>query len=246
MASGTPSKSLEVARRSEKNGEWGRPKGLRIERSEVPSLPDPADRKILACLFGAEQEEGAWYYSRDSGRASFGSRLLKPALAEALLPQILQTGRAWIRRSDSPDGIPLTWDDGEPWRFQMEVSPSGPEEYRLEGRLERGSERGDLMGALPLSENFVVQGGRVARLNHGKAFPWISLLSKEGHIAVPRGSWEKFHLRVLSLPGEAPMILPEECNVERIRPAPRPHLVIRKVSGFHRRDTYLAGPLLRL
>lgn len=232
---------LETARRVRKaDGEWGRPKGTRIERRQIPHLGDPADRRILAALSGAEPEENHWYHDR--GRAS--SRILLSApLAEAVLPEIFATHRAWIRRPGARDETPLVWDDGAPWRFQMEVSPSGPEDWRIEGRLERPSERADLTDALVLSENFVILGDSAARLDHAGALAWLAHLRREGAVTVPRRNWNTFHLRLLSLPGEAPMILPEECRVERIRPAPRPHLRIRKAAGIHDRTRRLTGDL---
>ena len=51
-ASGIP---LEVSyRERKKDGAWSKPKGARVSRDQIDSLPDGADRTILAMLTGAQ------------------------------------------------------------------------------------------------------------------------------------------------------------------------------------------------
>src|SRR5216683_6156804 len=183
---------VEVAyRQRKKDGAWSKPKPQRISREQIDKFPDPEDRRFLALLVGAREERPYYYgYSRsfyDSATCRY--RLTEPML-ETLLPGMCRTGRCCLRRSPEDAEVRmLEWDDGEPWELWLQVARDGTGKHcLLQGDLRRGEER--LALATPI---LLVHGGlvftedRVARLRDFGAFEWITLLRKDGPLAVPVG-----------------------------------------------------------
>ena len=69
-----------------KNGEWGKPQPAALAVADVPHLPDPDDREIVALLLGAIDPQAAgMQYVSVATRASF--RITGP-LIERVLPLI--------------------------------------------------------------------------------------------------------------------------------------------------------------
>ena len=120
-------------------------------------------------------------YVGDHGRASF--RLAGPLL-DRVLPLIAQSGRAIlrIRRQPTDELIPLTWDDGPPWMFRLEVGHvTRDESVSIDGALERGADR--LLIREPtmvLPSGYLVHAGRLARLDARGAFTLLAQLRGTG------------------------------------------------------------------
>ena len=137
--------------------------------------------------------------------------------------------RSQTRSEDAPQSPPLTWRDGEPWQFRIEVRRSQEgEQYEVTGVLSRGEERMDLSEPLMLQDAGILFTQEWAALyeRHG-AFAWIALLREQGPLRVPIAQSEEFLAEVLRQPRLPPLDLPEELRYEEVVLTPRPRLTIK-------------------
>ena len=215
-----------MARQRRTNGKWGKPKPAGVVTRDVSDLPDPADREIIPLLLGASDVYGSGYVG-DHGRASF--RLAGPLL-DRVLPMIAASGRAVlrIRRQATDELIPLTWDDGPPWVFRLEVGHVARDEsVSIDGALERGSER--LLIREPtmvLASGYLVHAGRLARMDARGAFTLLSQLRGTGPMSIPPGATGQL-VDILARSGVDPADLPEELQFEVVAHSPTPIVQIR-------------------
>jgi len=215
-----------MSRERRASGKWARPKPAGVATRDVPQLPDPIDREIVPLLLGASDVYGSGYVG-DQGRASF--RLAGP-LVDRVLPLIAQSGRAVlrIRRTPTDELIPLTWDDGPPWVFRLEVGHvTRDESVSIDGALVRGSER--LLIREPtmiLPSGYLVHAGRLARLDARGAFTLLAQLRGTGPLTIPPGATGQL-VDVLARSGVDPSDLPEELQFEIVANPPTPIVQVR-------------------
>lgn len=221
---------VEVAQRERKmNGSWGKPKSRRFRTEEIDQLPDPMDRRILAILLGARQEQGYGYpsYYYNPAPAQY---MLPVTLWEVLLPLMCGTGRCFLRTSATTDGsTPLAWDDGEPWELCLNVVlESSGERYRVTGSLRREDRQLDVtQPILLLAGGLVFLDGRIARLEDHGAFGWIALLRARESLSFSKEEGESFLDALAGLSCQPRLALPEELKFETVSIAPTPRLVIK-------------------
>src|SRR4030095_9871271 len=137
----------------------------------IREMSDPLDREILTALTGASQ---AYSYYEESVPSACQ---LKHSAQDILLPKICATGGCHLRtRAAEFLELPaLAWDDGEAWRFRLVVDRHD-RNWNLRGILQRGEERMELTEPVILLDGgIVIARGKVARMNDGGAFPWITL-----------------------------------------------------------------------
>jgi hypothetical protein len=221
---------VEVAQRERKlNGSWGKLKSRRFRTEEIDQLPDRTDRRILAILLGARQEQGYAYpsYYYDSTPAQY---VLPATLWDVLLPLMCGTGRCVLHTSTAPDSsTPLEWDDGAPWELCLNVArDSSGECYQVTGALRREDRQLDVaQPILLLAGGVVFLNGRVARLEDHGAFGWIALLRARGALSFFKEEGESFLDALASLPRQPQLALPEELQFETVSITPAPRLVIK-------------------
>jgi superfamily II DNA or RNA helicase len=217
-------------RQWKKNGEWSQLATFQLSSGEIERLPDPLDRQILATLGGASAYYGTFLASPYGG-TGFIRRYVPAALLTSVLPPILGTGRARLRTTPGaePSPLPLEWDGGPPWQFRLEVRhTASTAHYEVTGALRRGDERIDLTTPiLLLAAGVVFLPGRVARLDAGGAFAWITQLRRVGSLRVPASQADQFLDELLRLPVIPTHELPPDLVGETAQPAARPRLRVR-------------------
>jgi superfamily II DNA or RNA helicase len=214
-------------RQPKKDGTLGKPRPQRIRSEQVPALPDPLDRQILAALLGAGENTGyGSYYYNDSAASRYS---LMGALLETVLPVMARTGRSRLRLPQSNDLHALAWDEGGKWELWLEVvADPAADRYLVRGSLRRGEERQPLAGpVLLLAGSLVFWQDRVAPLEDFGAFDWILLLRQQGELKVPAQDRDALLQELLQAPYLPKLDLPEELRVEEATPAPRPRLHVR-------------------
>ena len=235
--------ALEVlCRDAKKNGDWSKPKELRLQRRTLSELPEEIDRQILALLGGADQSYG-W---GGSDYYSYSSRWAVPSiLASRLMPLIVGTGRCFLRHAGIIDlSRPLAWDPGEDWRFRMEMKEQDSGQWAVDGALHRSEERlGIGEPLLLLASGFLVHGNSVAPLARDAPFEWISALRKNGRIEASRQQSADLLTALLTHPLGIPVAVPESLRYEEVRVAPRPCLLVRKAKPDYRSTERLEAEL---
>jgi superfamily II DNA or RNA helicase len=219
------------------DGGWSKPKPRYLRREWQQHVPDVDDRHILAFLAGAIPVHSQTYYGFQSSLAYDATLPYRYGLTDPqprlILPMLCRTGRCHLRlqtrSEDEPQGPPLTWQDGEPWQFRLEVRRSQEgEQYELSGALWRGGDRMDLAAPLLLQGAGILFTREWAALyEHHGAFNWIALLREQGPLRVPVAQNEQFLAELLRQPRLPPLDLPEELRYEEIVLTPRPRLTVR-------------------
>lgn|SRR5579871_1015839 len=207
-------------------GGWKKPAKLRLSREAISSLPNPADREILGLIAGASGYND-WSYPSSYDTLPDCFRL-SHALAALVLPLMARNGRGWLQETPyKEEWLPLTWDEGEPWQFQLRLrrDPSG--KAVVTGCFRRGEEEMELTTPVLITQGMVFQRDRVAVLAEGAPLQWISHLRKEGRIEAPAADAEEMMRALLEHPLATRLEVPEEFRYEELRAAPRPCLTIR-------------------
>jgi superfamily II DNA or RNA helicase len=208
------------------NGEFTRLTLLNLKRAQLTQLPAVEDREILAMLAGSRQYYG---WEGSDGYESIPTQCVPPLpLAVHLIQSAIQTGRCFLRLArDTDELFPLSWDDGEPWRFSLEMHRDGRDEgWEVEGILRRGEERLNLAEIAAVSENLVVTRDRVARFEGSDHLDWFRYFSKEGKIQAPDRDGAALVEALLNSPRLPDFQVPEELQFQETRVTPRPGLRI--------------------
>ena len=236
---------LAIASRTRsKDGKWRSiPKPCPISRGRISVLPLDEDREILTVLIGGNPYPSYGYYDGyDRGLDSFW---LSPLMAQTLLPRVLQTGRCFLPfERDEMEKPALAWDDGEPWRFVLEVGGSQSQGWQVTGSFRRAEQRLSVKDPLLATRGgFLVTRECVARLAEEDAYPWIADLRKSGALVVPEKDREEFLGSLLHAPALPTLDLPEEWKYEEVSFSPRPCLKIFAPSGKHGRNGRMKAEL---
>ena len=229
---------VDVSYRQRKmDGEWGAPRHQSIAAEELPHLPDPADREILAILAGPERgpmNRHSWEPPRRIGDIH---ALVEP-LPEVVIPMMCRTGRCWLKKSRADKRLqPIRWDDGGAWDLVLKVAPEEDmKNYRIEGALQRGDEE------MPLAKPHLLYSGGVvfcddwaAHIEDHGAFQWVVILRQQGAIRVPVTDKDEFLERLFQMSMLPKLVLPEELECSEVALTPRPRLRLQTVhqQGWH-------------
>jgi SNF2-related domain/Helicase conserved C-terminal domain/Bacterial SNF2 helicase associated/SWIM zinc finger len=199
------------------------PKPCSMSHSRIQALPDQEDREILTLLIGADSY--GFYGGYDRGSDSFS---LSPLMVQTVLPRVVRTGRCFLPfAKEEIEKTALVWDDGEPWRFVLEVRGSQPNGWQLTGDFRCGERRMGVNEPLLASVGgILVLRDSVARLADDATIAWIAALRKNGSIVVPEEEREEFLGSLLGSPTLPAIDLPEEWGYQEVVVPPQPRLQI--------------------
>jgi superfamily II DNA or RNA helicase len=230
------------------SGDFGRIASLSLQRSQIPSLPLPEDREILSAMAGGTEYSFYGGYSDSHYGQIPGSSVIRHPLAGTLIPLVVRTGRCYLCKSTTSDDLmPLAWDEGGPWRFEMELRMGGKpqrgskESCLVAGVLRRGEETMEVSApALVTRGGHIFAGGMVAPLAENTSFDWLLHLRKAGSIQAPAEDLDELLATLLCAPGAPRLEVPENLRYEEVTLPPRPCLRIR---AAERHDGRLAAEL---
>jgi len=212
-------------------GGWKKPGVPQISRAVLSVLPNPVDRHILGLLSGSAMNSDWLSYSAYES-ISAGFRLRHP-FASTAMPEIARTGRCLLQlNAADQEWLPIAWDDGEPWRLVLRLQRFEDRKWTLAGFLRRGDEEMDLVAPPLIAEGLVFTRERVALLEEGAPFEWISALRRLRHIDAPEGDVPQMLAALLEHPLAARLEVPEELRYEEVQPAPRPCLTFRSAKRY--------------
>lgn len=232
-----------ASRDYKKNGEVTAPKILSMQCSSISQLPSPEDREIFSMLSG-----GKAYYSYINAYERFPNPLfIPPVLARTVMPLVVRTGRCYLppekegKEKDGKDMAPLVWDDGDPWKFVLEMRRGSYKEWELAGCFRRGEEWLDAnVPVLVTLGSFLFTRDRVALLAEDVSWEWISHFRKSNLIQVPEEDQEEFLRTILNSSNAPPLEVPEELQYEEIVIRPKPCLRLDKPGTIMRADRLAA------
>lgn len=212
-----------------KGGGTTKAKTIELSVDDV-AFAQGVDRRWLALLMGGarRQADGA------ATDADFGLRLpatfvLSGALAQELLPQIARLARAWIRTSPSAEPVPLSWDEGEPWQFQLLVQEHA-DGFTVDGEIRRENSRVRLDDPfLIIGSSLVVMRRSLARFEPGAQTAFVPELRRQRPLVVPRGNAPQLTwlLARASVPQDS---LPPSLRGVEVRQAPTPWLSLHRTA----------------
>ena len=214
------------------DGEWGKPRKQRIPRWQISDLPDPSDRQIFAMLAGSREQSDYSYngynYQDTYDTVPFRYRLTAP-LPQIILPLIARTGRCYLKLEGNSDRLSkIKWEEGEPWRFSIQVRRNTSDQYIVEGVLRRGEEQLDFAKpTLMLHGGLIFTPVSAGALDDGGAFHWVSILRRAGALFIPENQIGEFMAEVLSEPQPPRLDLPEELRYREINANPQPCLTFK-------------------
>ncbi|MEP7009948.1 MAG: DEAD/DEAH box helicase [Acidobacteriota bacterium] len=165
-----------------KTGQRGKRRAF-ILRIGYPNEAPVAVRSAIELL--ATLPESNW---RSLGRyygSTVSSATVPSALMPVVVPMLCATGHfGWWDEGAEP--VPLTWDDGPPWRFALALEDH-ERMLRLTGRLVREGEEIPLTAPrLLLASGVVFLADRVARFAvETEALPWVNLLRRDEMVEIP-------------------------------------------------------------
>ena len=148
----------------------------------------------------------------------------------ALVERLARTGRLRLRRTEGEEDPPtVRWDDGQPWRFSLDVRAElGGKRWAWRGSLRRGDHRMDLSEPLVLLPGLLILGvGRAARFDDLGVMPWIQRLRYEKEITFVEPQQDLMLGRILAETRVPPLELVESLRLEEINAKPRPSLTLR-------------------
>ena len=237
---------VSVAQRERRtNGAWGKLKMRKLRLNDFNEISNPADRRIMAVLFGSCRDSSYKYspYYQESISPHFA---LPAPLWETVLPQMCGTGRLVLGGSlEREELAALTWDGGEPWNFYLRIGLADDgARYRVTGGLRRsGTDMTLSQPVLLLPGGLVICEQRIDRLNDHGVFGWISLLRARGELSIPRKDSGSFLGELLRFPYPESLELPEELRFETVVGPPRPKLLIKPGPRHPFRPPRLLGKL---
>ncbi len=226
MASGAAGRAILVTmgRDRKKDGTLSKPVRSVIRREWIAQLPSPEDREIISALAGASSYWGGVNWA--GGELASQWKLEQP-LNAMILRQAAGTGRLFLQQGSELDGmLPLTWDDGGPWDFSLEVMRHGEGQWELAGYLSRGEERKPLSEIALAVPGLVFTKTSVAALAETASYDWLQYLRRHGPILAPDEDREEFVAALLESPGIPRFELPAEAQIHEEAAPLRPSLKI--------------------
>jgi superfamily II DNA or RNA helicase len=206
-------------------------------------MVDPTDREILSLLIGAGSS-GTYAGGYEAGYLRLSRYVLNGPLEGRVLPVLARSGRAHLDRIGEEQGLfPFTWDDGPPWRFDLQITTDDKQNtIAVGGAFVRDGERLGLREpVLLLSRGFLFTRTTIARLDLDGGFAWLARLRSFGPISIPR-SESGVLLETLARSGLDPRALPPELRYDVLEGQPRPRV---RVSRPERQNPYAQRQDLR-
>ncbi|MBD3162626.1 MAG: hypothetical protein GF346_09675, partial [Candidatus Eisenbacteria bacterium] len=223
-----------LQREARKSGGLGVLKPLRVSEPTVRGWEPSPERDALDRLLGLDPERGTSYDPR-FGTWPCGSALIRPPLVRETLRLLSSIDRLCVFQPEKKgeDPVPLSFDDGEAWRFELVAAAGEPDdrsrkEWTVEGMLVRGDER------VPVTEPEIflppclfVREGRVALLQVDDTESRWAEWFRAGHrLQVPPQMVPAFLERIHRIPSVPFLHLPDDSEWTQTSGEPRPRMVI--------------------
>ena len=210
-----------LARDAWADGKLKPPAAIPLKREQIAQVPSADDREILSVLAGILPYY-EWGYTGMSDRIP--EYLLVPhPLAEKVIALAARTGRFYRQANYRTDPLtPLTWDDGGPWHFAMELRRHPSEGWEAAGFLRRGEGRIELKDAdLITPGGLVFTRDSVAPIAADTSFETLLHLRTAAPIHAPAKDLDELLGSLLRLPGLPNLKVPQDIQYADVTLRPR-------------------------
>jgi superfamily II DNA or RNA helicase len=231
------------ARKQKRDGTWGTPKRLTVDRDGRTTFPDLADRMIFQELLGADLDEGraAWSSWSGGGRYPVSRAILRAPQYDTLLPRLCLTGRFAVMEAAQAFqscSAPLQWDADSPWHLQLRIErATDGGSWNLSGELVREDECCAVNKPWMIwKHGLFIKDTVFHRLDDPAVYPWIVALQHVGTIQVPVSEEAALLDAIWNLPHLPPLDWPEELRRDARRGTPRPWVRIRPLGHSRGRE----------
>jgi superfamily II DNA or RNA helicase len=210
--------SLSIIGRARlKNGEWGKWKPLTLHRDNLRLLSS-FDHDTLGLL-----NPNSW------------SPRIEPIVNLPFtttpwwIERLSRAGKLCVRRDD--ELLPIAWDDGASWVFQVEILNDAPEsKYRIVGSIHRGDETLPLDRIEAILPGVIIADRRASRFDNGGRGSWLDALHANGPVEIPHADVERFRQVILRAP-IGNVSLPPDLGWDIVAVRPSPLLSLRHQAG---------------
>jgi superfamily II DNA or RNA helicase len=214
-ALGWPCVSLRQ-RSFKKTGELGALKAITLSLDESTGLSSEEDRSLIGMLAGNDRDTSYGSYMRYERLSDFA---IAPGMFDALLPRLCASQRfGWLfEEATSGNQVRLlTWEDGPPWKFKLEVSKvTDQTHWQVRGLLERDASTRELSEPIAiLGAGLVVFPDHIAKFSGGHDSRWVTTLRNSGPLLVPVKQEQQFVEQLALLPHVPKVELPSELQWE--------------------------------
>ena len=205
-------------REMKRDREWGRIKFARPWRGLASDLQNPADRRILTLLSGADRDAdlASSFRLHDIHRVAARYRVA-PDIQWLALSLMAETGRLILRHPPEREEAAsfLGVDDAAPFALRLQVNATVAS-FALNGELVRGDQRVRMTEVdLITRGGIVIFRNTVARVEPVEHFAWIDDLVRRGSIEAPRRHQDRLLREIAELPNGMEIDLPEDLGIER-------------------------------
>ncbi len=201
-----------------KAGKWGEPKRFGFTVQQWLDVTDEVDRDIAQMLVGSSR--GFFLSSNDPT-----IELAEWAHA-SVLKRIVESGRCHLCKQDNLIGDPITWDDGPPYRFQIElVADERSSGHRVVATLARGEETVPLSRVSAcIAHGWVIFADRIAKLDHCNAWNLLNEIRQQEEMVIPSADTEELLRELFTLPRLPALKLPDTLGIRTIEEKPLPEM----------------------
>ncbi|MEW4487649.1 SNF2-related protein [Thalassoglobus sp. JC818] len=216
-------------RQRRSNGQWGKLKPLKLRPGRLEDIEHADDRKILAFLAGGTPERTGWMAQQAEFQTSVFRYRVPFELCELILPLMAKSNRLRYLDESEKERPPLNWESVNPWKLCLVLNQSEEDDtWRLEGEVRRDDERLKLDDCeLLLPGGLVATQEMIYRLEDFGAFDWVPMLTADQKMVAQDGEQQDLVDWILDMPTLPQLDLPEELQLEEVRPTPNPRLIFK-------------------
>lgn len=214
-----------VTRDPKKSGNgWNMEREFSWPAQHIEAITNQTDREIIA-LLSASTDRHQWYVPENVA----SHHEVHAPLSAKIVELAARAGTCYLRLKDyQAEAIPISWDDGEPWRFRIHIAPAKSGRIVAIGELYRGSEAAIDIATVPVVlPGILFIGSKAAPLDHGRSFHWVKFFAQNGKLEAMRTDAARMAGTLLSYSNKPEIEISPEVEFRMIREPLVAHFRIR-------------------
>ncbi len=161
-----------------------------------------------------------------------------------ILPRLCKTGRFGVAPRPGQtitEILPIEWDDGPPWTFEMEFTEV-QNRWVARGYFVRPGERCLVSDAQAVfGSGFMIRSRRLSKLTLSYEMPWIEQLRREEGISIPVSDLDPFFEKLVQIPYLPKIHWPESLSWKFVEEKPIKGLSLLSAKRHSQNTSHLLG-----